>query len=78
MCWHLNYKCQNVRNNLQERDPSMTLLFDWMQHEYTENIQEKLNYRVAGGSGQFVDIYLVQLENLLQLISQCWQENLEG
>ena len=55
----------------------MTLLFDWMQHEYTENIQEKLNYRVAGGSGQFVDIYLVQLENLLQLISQCWQ-NLEG
>ena len=74
----LQLQCHNLKIALHGRDPSMTSLFDGIQHEYLEKIQEKLDCRVAGDLGQYLDQYLVQLDNLLRIIRSCREEDWQG
>lgn len=52
----------------------MTSVFNGIQHGYFETIQK--SYRVAGGVRQYLENYLVQLENMLQNITVCRQKDL--
>ena len=74
----LQTKCKNLRDALHARNPSMTTVFDEIQSKYVTNIQEKLTKNEDGGLAQFLDNYLEQVENLLQIISASRREDWEG
>ena len=75
---NLKDKCCNLKEALNERDPSMSSLFNEVKETYISSIQQKLNVSTNGSLSQYFDQYLDQLENLLQIISACRRGDWEG
>ena len=66
----LRLQCQNLSDALHGRDPVMTSMMHDIQQKYAE-VEIKFQSVISDGFGQYLDGYLVQLENLLQIISSC-------
>ena len=74
----LRLQCQDLKKALHERDPKIVKMFEDVQILYTEKILDKVQCQGKGDLAQYFDQYLEQLENLLQIISSCRQEDWEG
>ena len=74
----LKNQCMKLKEALHNRESSMISIFNDVQHDYINQIQEKQKDQEYGGLAQYLEQYLDQIENLLQIISSCRQGDWEG
>ena len=74
----LRLQCQDLKKALHERDPKIVKMFEDVQILYTEKILDKVQCQGRGDLAQYFHQYLDKLENFLQIISSCRQEDWEG